>query len=247
MGTSASASTCVQKDEEDDSQVGLVISPRTCDLDAMVNPVVAWILSIMIQVAPPAKLVTQPQLPGWEETEQQKLARYHSIAEDLYHVVYDPNTKPLYKSENGRAITAATLLAIAFHESGFAHDVDKGPCYRGKDGRWGRCDGGLSATLMQIRLGEEATTKRVHGVDGLKQKDLFADRKQAFRVGLHLVHRSFVACSKNGPDLKLAGYASGNCAAGHTESNRILHIARRFVADKSKVPGPDTAYIRESE
>lgn len=214
----------------------------------MLNPAVAWILGLMLQAAPPAKLAALPQFKGWEETEEQKLERYTELATDLYGVVYDPTVKPLYGGEKGRAMTAATILAVAFHESGFAHDVDKGPCYRSS--RWGatgklsdRCDSGMSACLMQIRLGAGETTLHGHGVAGLKQDDLFRDRKLCFRVGLHLIRRSFVSCAKQGPDGKLNAYASGVCTLGLDKSRELLAIARRFVADKSKIPGPDKTLL----
>lgn len=193
----------------------------------------------MVQAAPPAKLAAAYQLPGYEETVEEKQVRYESFASDLYEVVYDPSVKPLFGGKKGRAMTAATILGVAFHESGFAHDVDKGPCYRGRNGRDVRCDGGMSACVMQIKLGAGTTTLRSHGFEGLTQADLFRDRKLCFRVGLHLIRRSFVACSKQGPEGKLNAYASGVCTLGLDKSKELLAIVRRFVADRSKIPGPD--------
>jgi hypothetical protein len=207
------------------------------------NTVIAWIMSLMVQVAPPERLAAVPQLPGWEETVEEKLERYESIAKDLYEVAYDPKTRPLYGGERGRAMTAATILGIAFHESGFAADVDKGPCYR--EGKFReRCDGGRSACLMQIQIGDGTTALR-HGVEGLSQVDLFRDRKACFRAGLSLVRRSFASCAKAGSDAKLAAYASGRCdnPMGIVRSRELLGIARRFVADRSRIPGPDTTFL----
>ena len=202
----------------------------------MLNTAVAWILGLMVQAAPPAKLAAAYQLPGYEETATEKVARYESFASDLYEVVYDPSVKPLYGGEKGRAMTAATILGVAFHESGFAHDVDKGPCYRGRNGRDVRCDGGMSACVMQIKLGAGTTTLRSHGFEGLTQADLFRDRKLCFRVGLHLLRRSVMSCTKRGPNERLNAYASGRCDQGADRSKEILNIVRRFLANKEAVP-----------
>src|SRR4029077_19540417 len=78
------------------------------------QPVVAWLLGLMVQAAPPAILAEKPQLPLHEETAEQKVARYTDIAEDLYLVMYDPKTVPLFSGPKGRAATAALVLGVAF-------------------------------------------------------------------------------------------------------------------------------------
>lgn len=206
------------------------------------NIAATWILSLMTAVAPPDKLAAQPQWPGWEETVTEKKARYEAIAEDLYEVVYDPMVRSLYGGKHGRAMTAATMLAVIYHESGFARDVDQGPCYQGK-GASLRCDGGRSACMAQVQIGEGTTTLRSHGIAGLTKADLFADRKSCFRIAEHLIRRSFTACAKQGPNAKLNAYASGVCTLGEDRSIEILSIARRFVADRSKLPGPDELFL----
>jgi hypothetical protein len=202
----------------------------------MMNPAVAWILALMVQAAPPPRLAAAYQLPGHEETEAEKVARYESFASDLYEVVYDPSVKPLFGGKQARALTAATILGVAYHESGFAHDVDKGPCYRGKNGRDIRCDGGMSACSMQIKLGAGTTLRSAHGVEGLTQEDLFGDRKLCFRVGLYMLRRSVTSCTKRGPNERLNAYASGRCDQGADRSKEILNIVRKFLANKEAVP-----------
>jgi len=202
----------------------------------MMNPAVAWMLALMVQAAPPPRLAAAYQLPGHEETEADKLARYESFASDLYEVVYDPSVKPLFGGKKGRALTAATILGVAYHESGFAHDVDKGPCYRGKNGRDTRCDGGMSACVMQIKIGAGTTIRGAHGIEGLTQAELFGDRKLCFKVGMHMLRRSITSCTKRGPDERLNAYASGRCDDGANRSKEILNIVRKFLANKEAVP-----------
>lgn len=207
----------------------------------MHNSVIAWIVSIMVQVAPPDRLAAGPQLPGWEETAEQKLERYESIAQDLHRVVYDPAFRPLHSGRKGRASTVALVLGVAYHESGFARDVDHGPCYRGP-GNAGRCDGGTSVSLMQIRVGAGAT------VEGWTRDDLFADRTKAFRAGIRLLRQSMRACSKLPSEHWLSAYASGACdnPLGHRRSSELVSLGRRFAGLKP-VPGPDAMFLSTSD
>lgn len=207
----------------------------------MMNIAVAWILGLMLQAAPPPRLAAGPQWPGWEETAEQKEARYESFASDLVEAVYDPALKPLFGGKRGRALTAAMVLGVAFHESGFAADVDLGPCYRGKNGTDKRCDGGMSACPMQIKIGAGTTTRGAHGIDGLTQADLFRDRKLCFRVGIHQLRRSLLQCTKRGESERLNAYASGRCDFGAAESKSLLGQVRRFLTNKDAIPMDETA------
>jgi hypothetical protein len=193
----------------------------------------------MVAAAPPEKLAAQPQIPGWEETVEQKQDRYQQIASELYEVVYDPATVPLFGGPRGRATTAATILAVAFHEGGFAHDVDVGPCYRGK-GFSTRCDGGATACLLQVKIGDGATA------EGWTQKDLFADRHKCFRAGLRLMRKSQRACgAKFGRDHWLTAYAAGVCdnSAGQLRSRELTAIARRFLARPGQPVEADSTFL----
>lgn len=202
------------------------------------NPVTVWILALMTWGASPEKLSALPQFPGWEESAEDKKTRYESIASDLYSVTYDPKEKPLFGGKLGRARTTALLLSIAFFESGYAKDVDQGPCYRGKDGKGTRCDGGKAACLMQIEVGEGKTT------EGWTKADLFSDRKKCFRAALHLVRRSFLACHNLGADHLLDSYAGGMCGLGVKAGSARLQVGRKyFDHDLATRPSEDSPYL----
>jgi hypothetical protein len=189
----------------------------------------AWLLSVMVWKAPPEKYAALPQFPGWKETAGERLERYRSIAADLAAVVLDPDERMAYRGARSRERTAALLLALAFMESGFAKDVDKGPCYRGRDGTFARCDGGLSACMLQIRVGAGTTS------EGWSREELFADRRKCFRAALHKARRAMSSCVRRGPDALLNAYASGSCDRGLHESRERLAMARRFF-DRRPAP-----------
>lgn len=193
------------------------------------TPVVAWLYSIIAAVAPPDKEHRHPSFPGWEETAEERVERYESIASDVVAVAFDPEKKPLFGGALGRARTAALLLAVAYHESGFAKDVDKGPCYRGKGGRSARCDHGKSACLMQIRIGQGTTQ------EGWTQDELFADRKKCFSAGLNLMRKSISACRNLDERHRLNAYASGVCERGHRGSEGLMSLMHDFLT-KSPIP-----------
>jgi hypothetical protein len=229
----------------------------------MLNPITTWLLSLMTFLAPPDKLAALPQYPGWEETAEDKFARYTEIAEALYHVTYDRKTKSLFVGPRGRARTAATLLALAFVESGFAKDVDKGPCSK-KRPKGMDCDGGRAAGLAQIELGDETTMLERHGVEGKTKADIFGNRELMFGIELVLVRRSYQSCAKYGPDWALNSYASGSCTRaksnqqiagtgifagkmvpmpdGYLKGKARLDQARRLL-NRMPVPGPDSEYL----
>lgn len=98
------------------------------------------ILAAMLLLSPPER---HRAPPGWEETPEQARERYASIAEDIASVARN-------------RIEAGALLGVAWHESGFAADVDAGDCYLG----WrGRCDDGRAVSLWQLQDGD--STRRV--------------------------------------------------------------------------------------
>lgn len=227
------------------------------------NAVTVWLYSLMVYLAPPEKLAAAPQYAGWEETAPQKQERYQEIAEALYKVVYAPDAKSIYGGARGRAHTAVTLLALSFMESGFAHDVDKGPCSssrpRGMD-----CDGRQAAGLGQIRVEQGKTLLAMHGIEGKTQEDIFADRELMFRIELFMVRQSFLSCRKYGADWALNVYASGSCTRatksaaftmldgklvpepdGLPPGRTRLLLARRLIA-RAPVPGPDKDFVLPS-
>src|SRR5689334_6529165 len=98
----------------------------------------AWVFILICALAPPAKLAALPAYPGWAETVEQRTARMQSIADDIAAVTTDPREM-------------AVLVAIGHHESGWAPDVDNGPCYRGPRNDSPRCDGGRAASPWQLQ------------------------------------------------------------------------------------------------
>jgi hypothetical protein len=206
--------------------------------------IVLWALALITWKAPAEIAVHHNQYPGHTETVEQINARYLAIATDVATVAYDPAEKPLYAGAFGRARTMTTLLAVAFHESGFAHDVDVGPCYRGKDGKGSRCDGGRSACMLQRLVGTGTTP------EGWTQADLFADRQKCFRSGLHRIASSFRQCGKLGPDYVFDGYAGGLCELSvngvsttrHTRGLELVSYSSDFYRH-APAPGADSAFL----
>lgn len=183
----------------------------------MTHPIIIqWIFTLLMALVPPEKVTSRPQLPGWHETTEQRTARYHSIAEDIVAVAFEDSEAPVEPGLRGRARTAALLATVAVKESWLAPDVDKGPCYRGPDGRGARCDHGQSYTLWQIMVGNGRT------VAGFTGPELNADRKRAAREALHRMVASFRSCGRRGARARMNAYASGSCGAG--EDAGLAHL-----------------------
>lgn len=199
-----------------------------------------WVLALMTTFAPPERAATERGFPGWQETVEERRERYVGIATAVRNVAWDPKEKPIFGGERGRARTAALLLAIAWHESGFARDVDLGPCYRGRANDGARCDYGRAHCLLQVHARDGKTE------EGWTPAELVADREKCFRAGMHLVLRSFAACRKNPPKHRLAAFASGRCDAGQSGSERLLALGERF-ATRLKQPGPDRDFMPAPE
>jgi hypothetical protein len=143
-----------------------------------------------------AALLATTIAPG-PETDAERTERLHEIAVDAAFVAKNDDE-------------AALLLAVAYHESGFALDVDKGPC------RKGTCDGGQAACMMQIHATPERRT------------ELFKDRRECFRVGLSALRMSLRACRKNAPEDRFAQYASGSCMKGFKGSRELYRAWARW-------------------
>src|SRR5205823_6059111 len=62
------------------------------------------------------------------ETADAAQARYETIAADVAATALDPNEPPVYQGPDGRVKTALVLLSLAFWESAFRVDVDRGQC-----------------------------------------------------------------------------------------------------------------------
>ncbi len=169
----------------------------------------AWVLSLLVLLAPPERLAALPAFPGWQETAEQRMARYVSIAEDIAATTQDPREQ-------------AVLVAVAHHESGFAPDVDKGPCWRGPRNDGARCDGGRAASIFQLQAaGDEDATR------------LFKDRRLAAKRALDAIRRSARSCvPKYGKLAALRVYAGGACSRGIQESEAMVSSALRLLRDR---------------
>jgi hypothetical protein len=169
-------------------------------------------------MAPP----TQKQFhPEAMETVEQTEARYHSIAEDIATVVWNPSLPPLFSGVDGRAKTASVVESIMSYESGFRRDVDFGL------GAAGKGDGGHSWCLMQVRFDHDgdrtATWNKVKGrfkmqgdpedelVQGWTGEELVQDRKKCIEAGYRVMKVSFSMCRSLPVSAWLRAYASGNC------------------------------------
>lgn len=146
---------------------------------------------------------------GMTETEDEKKLRLRSIADDAAFVANDDPSDALL------------ILAVAHHESGFALDVDKGPC------RAGTCDGGHAACMMQIWSNDPKERAR-----------LFADRRACFEKGLKALHNSRDLCGPG--ELVFSAYAAGSCIseAGHKGSRELyrywLNWQGRYGTEKAR-------------
>jgi hypothetical protein len=203
------------------------------------HPIVGWLFAMMVAFAPPEK--ASYDFAGHDETVEARTARYVSIAEDVYAVAFDPDIEPLYAGPKGRQRTALLVLAIAFHESAFAHDVDVGPCYRGRDGQNARCDHGRSACIMQIHVGEGKTP------EGYTQADLFADRKKCLRSAIARSRSSLGECKHLDEKHRLNAYASGVCTRGDAQSEELADLVAKFAAKVKAPPEDDASYMPGAE
>lgn len=180
--------------------------------------IVSWALAFMMTVAPPG--------PWRGEPRDETVARYKQIAEDAVAVAYDPTSEALFGGTDGRARTAALMLAVAFHESGFRRDVDLGI------GPRARGDSGQSWCLMQIMVGGGRT------IEGWTGHDLVHNRRHCFASGLGAIRRSFIACRNNSRYELLNAYTSGSCSRGASQSRDRMTSAFQWVA-RHPVPHTD--------
>ncbi len=195
-----------------------------------------WVVGRMMAWMPPGKSMVKDAV----EDPGEGKARYEEIADDLISVVFDPSEKPIFSGPHGRSKTLAILLSIAFFESGFRKDVDRGV------GSLSKGDFGQSWCLMQIMLGKPDprtgdTRRRIalnnkyftftkaagEGFGGL---DLVRDRKTCFRVGLHLVRNSFDKSSSLPLYDRLSIYASGSAVRDFDVSKHRVKKAQTWLA-----------------
>ncbi len=175
----------------------------------------AYLLSIMLAAAPPGR-VKQPAEA--RESEEAGQARYALIAEAMARVALDPEEKPLFAGEDGRAHTALLLLVISMHESHWRRDVDLGLGRQGQ--RRYRC-------MMQILVPKDKTP------EGWTARDLVTSRDRCFRRGLHILQQGQRYC--HAPRAYLNHYASGYCDRGRAAVQKRW---RTFDHFRQKYPLP---------
>jgi len=179
-----------------------------------------WIISFMVKNSPPGR---KTYYVDAQETKEDALTRYKSIAEDIVEVVYSPNTPVVFGGDHGRARTITVILGIMFFESGFGKHVDY------NIGKFARGDNGNSFCMMQMNVGTGRTWKGAGGwnikhhrpwrygdkkadiVLGATGPEMIADRRKCITEGLRLIRISFRSCRKRPLKEKLLVYASGKC------------------------------------
>jgi hypothetical protein len=166
----------------------------------------AWVLAAIQSVSPP-HVADLPTYPSATETREERAARLEAIAEDIAAVALREDPGALGSPKR----VAAYLIAVASLESGFARDVDLGPCDPQRIAKRG-CDGGRAKTLWQL-----------HGVGG------WPTRQEAARRALGAVRLSLRACQRLPASQRLALYASGSC---HTAHGRRASVARVALAER---------------
>ena len=184
-----------------------------------------WIADLISRLSPPDRL---PASTFADETVGERVERYGAIARDVDAVVRAPDVRLPFSGRDAIKNTAVLVVSIMQHESGFALDVDKGPC------RPGWCDGGRSVCLMQVMVGRGTTA------EGWTREDLFNDRQKCIRAGLRTIRQSFASCRHLDRPFWLAQYASGSCIGekGHARSREMFALLQRNLR---RVPEQEAA------
>jgi len=210
--------------EDGAKTVELKVDPEDATTPAEARELaIAWIMDFMSRHAPPGRKTYYVEA---QETKVDALERYESIASDIVEVIYNKNTKPLFKGANGRARTVSIVLGIMLFESGFGRNVDFGV------GKFARGDKGNSWCLMQLNVGKGRPWTRAGGwnivherpwrygdkkedlIPGASGAEMVKDRRLCFTEGLRLVKLSFRSCRRRPFKERLNVYASGRCDWG---------------------------------
>ena len=158
---------------------------------------IAWLVLAALHFAPPAK---HRVFPGHEETAEQALARYTSIATDIATAV---------EGRKDAKDRAALMLAWGIGETGLYHDADKGPCWR--EGVWKtRCDGGLAAGIWQMHTHRDPTSGK-----WLSVEEIFGDRARAARTATTLISKSLKSCTHVAAEDQLSAFGLGRCVSNN--------------------------------
>lgn len=201
---------------------------------------ILWVMLFLTTNSPPGR---PSFIPENQETKEDTIARYESIAKDMYEVIKEE--PPLFSGKYARARTASVLLSVAYFESGFHRNVDFGL------GKLARGDNGNSWCLTQQNIGKGRTlawnivkqryarpTDPPEEVEqGWTGEELVTDRKKCFRVALRGIRGSFNACRGYPFAERLRSYASGTCEAGKDASISRMNFAIRWF--DTRRPEPD--------
>ena len=192
---------------------------------------IAWMVAFMVTTAPPGR----PQyIPEAQETREEAIARYTSIAQDIQSVVMDQNERVITSGKHARLRMTAILLSIMLHESGFRKDVDYG------QGKYARGDGGRFWCMMQLNIGNGQTRAWNRAKQRFERpgdppdeldtgwygRELVTDRRNCIRAGLRTVVGT--ACKRLPPMEWLRAYASGSCGNGSAASRARMGLAVRW-------------------
>jgi len=148
------------------------------------------VLVAMLRLSPPEK---HRQIPGFEETPEQALARYQSIAADVAAVATEAAKGNAWQAQ----LYARDMVGVARHESGLRRDVDLGACYQAPGDHWCDWDGRqqTSEGLWQLK----------------RARHLRGDRRAQARVALSRIRHSRQVCAALPPSEQLAAFAGGVC------------------------------------
>lgn len=166
----------------------------------------ALVFSWLLTTHPPDRFASIPTYPEAQETSEERTERYLEIANDIAEAALEHAPKTPKRA-------AALLYGIAWHESGFAKDVDLGPCAPARLAKGG-CDSGRAKSLWQI------------------QGYTLTSRKDAARLALRLAKRSFQACRALPEHQRLASYAAGTCLSrvGQARSEEVWTLFSKVLA-----------------
>jgi hypothetical protein len=203
------------------------------------NTLATWIFSIIVALAPPARLSAAPD--AMESAEQAK-TRYAELAAALAAAV--ELEKPLFAGDMGKQRTAGLVAVIWYLESGFRKDIDLGIGWD-KLARAGYNDGGRSWCMGQINLGKkrvalrDASGKQVgwtwdsarKTANGWTGRELLQDRVKCARATIHALRQSVNGCRNLPYNERLAAYSHGKCSSkgGQRWSRIRMRIFRRRV------------------
>lgn len=172
------------------------------------SPLANAIFAVLLRLSPLA--APRSSFPGWAETETERAWRYASIATDIAEAATDACGE---RGPGCRRWAAMWLLAVSWHESGYAPDVESpSGCYRGRDGRSPRCDGDRAATIFQMQGSRE------------ERALWLGSRVAAAREALRRINRSWSACHALPEVARLSAYASGRCVLDGMGAKRAREL-----------------------